>query len=330
MQKRPETLAGLLARQHGVISLAQAERLGLSMTTIRYRIRPGGTWQRVLPGVYFAFSGSGIPDQFDMAAVLYCGTGCAITGLAALRQWGVRLPEPRARWQALRSAPRRDQPPEVVDVLVSAERRRTSRDYVRIHRTNRFPRMVTVRDEIPATLIPRALADAALLLDDVRDIRAVVAAAVQQRVCTPSELNAELGVSRLHNAARVRSVLAEVTGGIRSSPEGDLMDLIKKARLPMPCFNARLYFNGEMLAVPDAWWPAAGVAVEVDSREWHMSPEQWEHTMRRHAAMAAAGIRVLHFTPRQLRTEPDLVIGRIRDALKIGTPVAGIRTVPTR
>ena len=46
-------------------------------------------------------------------------------------------------------------------------------------------------------------------------------------------------------------------------------------------FNARLYVGSEFVAVPDAWWPDVGVAVEVESREWHLSPEDWERTMRR-------------------------------------------------
>ena len=34
--------------------------------------------------------------------------------------------------------------------------------------------------------------------------------------------------------------------------------------------------DGEtFLARPDAWWLKAGVVVEVDSREWHLSPEDW-------------------------------------------------------
>jgi len=40
----------------------------------------------------------------------------------------------------------------------------------------------------------------------------------------------------------------------------------------------RAVADAVFLAMPDAWWPAAGVAVEVDSREWHLSPADWERT----------------------------------------------------
>jgi very-short-patch-repair endonuclease len=86
----------------------------------------------------------------------------------------------------------------------------------------------------------------------------------------------------------------------------------------MPMFNARLYAGQVLIAVADAWWPDAAVAAEVDSREWHLSPEDWERTLRRHARLTAHGILVLHFTPKQIRTEPAQVVAAIRAALDAG------------
>ena len=45
------------------------------------------------------------------------------------------------------------------------------------------------------------------------------------------------------------------------------MDLIRRAGLPEPLWNPRLYLGGLYLGKPDAWWGAVSVAVEVDSRE---------------------------------------------------------------
>ena len=128
----------------------------------------------------------------------------------------------------------------------------------------------------------------------------------------------------------MRAVLAEVSVGIRSSPEGDLRHLIARADLPAPLFNPRLYQDGVLIAIPDAWWDDCGVAAEVDSREWHLSPGDWEQTMRRHARMTAAGILLLHFSPRQIKNEPAMVIEAIRSALRTrdGQRLPGIRAVP--
>ena len=60
-------------------------------------------------------------------------------------------------------------------------------------------------------------------------------------------------------------MLTEVADGVRSTAEADLRTLIIQARLPTPLYNPDLYVGGKFLARPDAWWPDAGVAVEVDS-----------------------------------------------------------------
>jgi hypothetical protein len=98
----------------------------------------------------------------------------------------------------------------------------------------------------------------------------------------------------------------------------------------MPLFNPSLYDGDTFIAKPDAWWPDAGVAGEVDSRAWHLSPEAWERTIARHNLMEKLGINVLHFTPRQLRDESSLVLDRITGALERGRqrPRLPLRTVP--
>jgi hypothetical protein len=84
-------------------------------------------------------------------------------------------------------------------------------------------------------------------------------------------------------------------------------------------FNARLFAaDGSFIAKPDAWWPSPGAAAEVDSREWHLKPADWERTMARHARMSGHGILVLHFTLRQIRSQPMAVAAAITDTLRAG------------
>jgi hypothetical protein len=179
-------------------------------------------------------------------------------------------------------------------------------------------------------LAPRAVADTVRLLTDLRDVRAVVADAVQLGRCSLGELAGELSGGPVRGSAMFRSALAEVADGIRSTAEADLHDLIKAARLPVPLFNPSLFLDDVFLGKPDAWWPRAGVAAEVDSRAWHLSPEDWDRTRHRHTLMGAAGIIPLHFSPRDLRTKPALVAGQIRDALTRGLdrPPLPIHTIP--
>ena len=157
----------------------------------------------------------------------------------------------------------------------------------------------------------RAVADAVRAMRDLADVRAIVAAAVQSRRCTIEQLQAELKGGAVPGSALFRAALAEVAKGVRSGPEGELLALLKRGKLPKPLLNARLYVGEELIARPDAWWPDFGVVVEVDSKEWHLDPNSWEQTMRRHARMTALGLLVLHFSPRQIRKEPDQVSSRL-------------------
>jgi hypothetical protein len=299
----------LLARQQAVLSRAQAFAVGMNANGVQYRTRPGGPWQRLLPGVYLTVSGKPTRDQLEVAAALYAGRGSVITGAAALRSYAIDGPQT-----------------PTVDVLIPAMRRLSTSGFAVMHRTRRMPVLVSSSGPRWFALPPRAVADAVSGLARLSDARTVVASAVQQQRCTVDELKEELANRQGRSSALLRRVLAEVADGIRSAPEGELRDLIRAAGLPMPFYNPELYVNGKFLAKPDAWWPQAGLAVEVDSMRWHLSAADWERTMLRHRRMAAAGIRVLHISPHQLHTEPREILQDIAAALEVGAPVPGIVT----
>jgi hypothetical protein len=175
----------------------------------------------------------------------------------------------------------------------------------------------------------RAVADAVRALADQVAVRAVVAAAVQRGRCTVAQLSIELQDGPIRGSAGLRAVLEEVIAGIRSVPEGDLRRLIIRSGLPQPLYNPKLYIGEMFLAQPDAWWPEYGVAVEVDSREWHLSPADWEQTMARHRRMSAAGVIVVHVSPRQLRDQGAQLEADLAATLRAGRPLPAITTRPT-
>jgi hypothetical protein len=188
---------------------------------------------------------------------------------------------------------------EIVDVLVPADRQRASTGYVRLIRSRRMPDTYRKGRGSRYALPARSVADALCGMDRLGDARTIVASAVQQRKCTLGHLTAELAAR--HNSG---------------------------SGLPVPLFNPDLYLNGVFLARPDAWWPHAAVAVEIDSREFHLLPEDWQQTIRRHPRMTASGILVVHFTPDQLRSEPGRVLPDIAGALAAGRPAAAVTTRP--
>jgi hypothetical protein len=295
-------LAARLRAQENVISREQALACGLTRSALAHRVRPDGPWRRLLRGIYLAQTGAPSVPQQEMAALLYAGSGSVLTGSAALRGLGLSTAEPGH-----------------FDVLVPATRRPRSAALVTIRRTTRMPQRVIREGSRFYALPPRALADAARFMADLGEVRALIAGAVQRGDCTLQALVRELRQGQTQDSARLRQVLGEAAAGIRSAAEGDFLDLIKRARLPEPMFNACLFgADGRFIAVVDAWWPEAGVAAEVDSREWHLKPADWERTMHRHARISSHGILVLHFTPRQIRTDPATVASIITSTLKAG------------
>ncbi len=63
-------LAGLAAKQHGVIARGQALECGMTARVVDYRIRGGGPWQTLLPGVYLTHAGRPADEQREMAVLL--------------------------------------------------------------------------------------------------------------------------------------------------------------------------------------------------------------------------------------------------------------------
>ena len=306
-------LEHVLLTQHNVIARHQAVTCGLTETVLRYRIRPGGPWQKILPGVYLAVTGAVTADQREMAALLHAGPHSVITGATAVRRNGIRPPGSN-----------------VVDVLVPVEVRCQSFAFVRVQRTSRMPSQIRTTGEIRFAGPERAVADAARALTALRDVRAVVSDAVQKRLCSIERLRAELQQGPTRGSGLLRAALDEVGDGVRSVTEGDLRLLLKRARVPMPMSNARLYEGDTLIAIVDCWWPDSGVAGEVDSREYHFRPDDWQRTMRRHDQLVARGVLLLHFSPQRIKTDPDGIVLEILSALAAGCgrPPLPVRALP--
>jgi hypothetical protein len=286
----------------------------MTQAALVHRLRRGGPWRKLLPGVYLAFTGSATADQRDMAALLYAGPSSVLTGAAALRHHRIRGIEPK-----------------IIDVLVPPRTQRQSAAFVRVHHSGRMPDQICVIGEIRFAMVPRAVADAARGVGSLGGARSIVASAVQQRRCPIAMLVTELDEGPTRGSANLRAAIAEVTVGVRSVAEGDFQGLLRRAKIPEPMFNARLLDGDTLIAIVDCWWDDAGIAAEVDSREWHFSPAEWERTLQRHAALSAYGVIVLHFTPHQIKTRPEEVIKTIKATLAEGRrrPQLRIRAIPS-
>ncbi|MFE3555285.1 hypothetical protein ACFXKW_10530 [Streptomyces sp. NPDC059193] len=285
--------------------------------TITSRTRPGGPWQRLLPRVYLLQTGPPDQRQRALAAVLYAaeptadplsGDTAALTGGAALALLGIR------------EAPYGPETP--ADVLIRAPRKLTGTPQVRPLPTSRWPRTITVCG-IPSTRPVRAAADFASRAADADSdrIRSTLAQVVQAGWCHPHDLHAELRAARLLTRPAIRAAAAELLAGVRSIAEAQARDVLTATDLPTPLWNARLHTpDGTFLASPDAYWPDEGVALEIDSAEYHYTRDAWHATLRRRLRLESHGILVVSATPSILRDTPDEVLAALRTLLTLTTP----------
>lgn len=275
-----------LARdQYGIVTTRQLVGAGLSRAAIAKRVKAGRLY-RVHQGVY-AVGHDGLSKEARwMAAVLTCGSGAVLSHGAAAVHWGLLRPL--------------DGP---IDVSVPNRTGRNRRRGLRIHRrpdlarratlsTNglqsRPPSLVTVRDHIPVTTVPRTLVD----------IRATLPPRLVRRAVRQAEF---LGLG-----------LGEIkTDRTRSDLERDFLLLWRPMRLRQPEVNVPL--DGMTV---DFLWRRERLVVETDSYATHGGTVAFENDRERDLRLRRLGYSVHHFSERQLELEPEAVVEDVASALR--------------
>lgn len=290
----------IAARQHGVVSRWQLRQAGLSRGAIEHRLRKG-TLRPVHRGVYR--TGPTTPKyQAEAAALLACGDEAALTHRTAAGILRIR-PEPR--------------PEQPVDVS-GPRTLRGPRSGVRIHRVGPLPAdEVELRHGLAVAAAPRTILDLAACLGP-DDLERALAQAERQELVTLDGLRAIAGrYPGRPGRGKLLALLDDIVEPAltRSPPELLLLKRLRKAGVPRPRTNARI--DGMEI---DLLFPEYGVAVEIDGYTFHRQRPAFEVDRSRGAALAAKGITLLRFTPRQLTREPDKVLARLCMALGARTP----------
>lgn len=322
----------IAAAQDGLVTRSQVLAAGMSIGALRHALRPGGPWQRVVPGVYATFTGPLQGIHRLRAAELVVGVDGMVTGAWACRWWGLRYgPEPT----------------EIVDVLLDRKHDRGNVGFLRVIRTSRLPEpmrcvadgrldelrrsgppldlvldgTVTVAGVVALAPPTRAVVDTLVHAQpprpDLRGARALMCEVVQRRHATVAELRGEVAAAPRRGGALARRIMKDIDAGCRSAPECELRDLVLSSRLlPEPRWNRVL--PGQRGIVPDACWEQSRLVVEVDSRSYHGFGDAPRRTEERRARYAALGWRVLPVSPTRLRTEPQAVLAEIEAAFLAG------------
>lgn len=270
--RRQEKLAALASRQHGIVSLTQAEALGHSRSDVLRRVQAGHL-RRVLPRVYRIEGAIPSLEQRAMAAVLWAAPDAVASHQTATALWGI---SPAGETLHVTVERKRTRPPQGVHVHTGAIARRDRG---------------TLRG-IPVSGVARTLLDVAVGTSD-GGLLPLVERAILDRLTTAERLH---DVVARHPGRRGSRRLGRVLGTAGASAlERRVEGLLRDAGLPP---HEREYAVGRFRL--DFAWPPALVAVEADSRRWHSSAADFERDRAKHNFLVDRGWRVLRVTWRDL------------------------------
>jgi very-short-patch-repair endonuclease len=284
----------LASRQHGVVAREQLLAAGVSAHQVDWRIRA----RRLHPihaGVYLV--GHAVPTEHAtaMAALLACGEEAVLSHRSAASLWRLlSYPATAPAWVTV--------PPE----------RSAARPRIKISRANLDPRDIRHRHGMPLTSPPRTILDLSPSLDEY-ELEALVAEASYRNLASEPELRSQLKRNpRKRGVARLRSVL-DLPGGprrTRSPSEREMLRLLRRSGIDGYETNAKVH-TYEV----DFLWRDRSFAVEVDGYDAHSGRVAFERDRLKAATLNANGITVMPITGRQIRRDPDGILGRLLAAL---------------
>jgi very-short-patch-repair endonuclease len=294
-------LAQLRSEQDDVLSRAQASEHGIDHRTIRRRVA-ADQWQTVGPAVVVLHNGPLSIQQQRWAGVLHAGAGAALAGLTALQAAGLDGFET-----------------DVIHVVVAHGQGRRHLVDERIHvavreSTHLEPDQVLGVRKPPTQRQHRAAVDAASQARSEGSCRAVLAAAVQQRLVTSADL---LAVVRrfptLPRRALILETIGDVGGGAHSLPELEWNDGIRRARLPAPTRQRKVrHANGHFYL--DADFDEWLVTVEINGAQ-HLTATSRDLDDERRFQLSARGRLVVDIASHVVRRDNARAVLRTARAL---------------
>lgn len=270
-----------------------------------------GRWTRLAPSVSLAGDGPPTDGQLVVAARAHAGDDVVVTGGVVCRELGLRdVPEER-----------------VVQVLVPNGRRVVSSRYVVVAQSCELPE-TWVRGAARYADPARAVVDAARRAGHLRAVRALVLAAVRDGHVGVDCLAEVVAQGGSRGSAVLRRALRDAALGAWSAPEAEAGDLVSAAvragRLPAVRLHPRLAVGGRVVGRPDGYVLGTGVGWQVDSRRHHEGERDLDATLAVHDAFAAAGITLLHVTPRRLRADGPAWVDALVSAARASREPPGL------
>ena len=291
-----EVIAQLAGVQRGVVARHQLLDHGVGPGAIAHALSTRRL-HIVLPRIYGALPVSALPPLArEQAAILAHEPDAYLSHASAAMLWGLDK-----------------RPSREVDITVVGRHAGRAGHGVRIHFATALDRRDTrMRAGLPVTAPARTILDLAPSLA-TRQLEQIFDEALHARLMRRTEVRAMLERHpRRPGSVRVAALAHEdrTTAWTRGDTERRLLELLRKARLPVPEVNTS-YGPFEL----DFFWPAQRLAVETDGYEFHSSRRDLERDHQRDLELQAAGVMIVRFSWRQVRDEPELVIAQLAGLL---------------
>lgn len=299
-------MAALAASQHGVLQLRQLLAMGMSEATIRRR-RTSGELVDVQPGVV---RHRAHPDSWRSRLLAAClSTGGLASHRSALIVWQL---------SSISGG--------IIEVSVDG-RSASRRSGVVLHHSTQLDRAdPVVIDGIPVTGIARTLLDLAAVVPQ-RTLESAVDDALRLRRTTWPEIHSAV----LRHSARgrngcgpLRALLAERYGDADvplSDWSRQVARLLVDRCLPAPELEYRVTDGaGRLVAQVDLAYSPHRVAIELQSKRWHLNSRSFEADPVRWNRLTAMGWQVYPVTWAFVATEPDELCRIVRQALRRPQP----------
>ena len=291
-----------MRQQHGLISRKQALAVGMTDSQIKERLR-NRRWAPAARGVYRHAVWPVTPLSRLLAACLACNglashrSAAALHGIEGYELNRVELVVASARNPAIKGA--------------------------RLHRSTQMElARPVVRNGVPCTGLDRTVLDLASVVSR-EQLDRTIDAVLRDGLLRPSDLHAVLVAHSRRGrtgCGAFRDALDERCGDDPvplSAWSRMVADLLVDAGLARPAMEHRVNdARGAFLAQVDLAYPSHRLAVELDSKRWHLNSVSFEQDPRRRNDLAAAGWTVLTFTWNDYKERPQALcaaVARILD-----------------
>lgn len=284
-------LARIAGASHGVVTRGMLLDAGITLDEIETRLR-NGALLREHRGVYRVGHRAPNREARYFAAVLACGRGAVLSGVAAAHLLGL----------VGGAAPR----PEVT----TPTERRVPGVTTRRARSGLRPGDAMRVRGIPVTSAARTLVDLARVLDGEQLARACHEAGIRHGT-TPRHVEAALaGRTNSPGAGTLRRILSGDERVTLSTLERRFLERLAAAELPLPQTNRLV--GGRRV---DCRWPERRLTVELDGYRYHSSRHAWEQDRRREREARARGDEFRRYTYGDVFEDPRQMLAELQALL---------------